>query len=104
MRGRFFISAVLLGLSTAAAADQQPICATRPGRSTAPCTVPVGHFQIETGLADWSLQKSGGERDTSLVVGETVLKYGLTDRSDIELDITPWEISASSGHGFHEHA
>ena len=83
MRGRIFTSAVLLCLSTAAAADEQPICATRPGKSTAPCTTPAGHFQIETGLVDWSLQKSGGERDTSLAIGETTFKYGLTDRSDI---------------------
>jgi hypothetical protein len=86
----------------AAAADPQPICATRPGKSTAPCTVPAGHFQIETGLADWSLQKGGGERDTSLAIGETSFKYGLTDRSDIELDVTPWLRSTSRFGGMHE--
>lgn len=104
MRGRIFACAVLLCLSTAAAADEQPICATRPGKSTAPCTVPAGHFQIETGLADWSLQKGGGERDTSLAIGETVFKYGLTDRSDIEVDVTPWERSTSRAHGVRESA
>jgi hypothetical protein len=104
MRGRTFTGAALLFLSTAAGADEQPICATRPGKSTAPCTVPAGHFQIETGLADWSLQKGGGERDTSLAIGETVFKYGLTDRSDIEVDVTPWERSASSAHGIHQQA
>ena len=57
----------------------------RPGKSTPTCTVPAGHFQIETGLADWSLQKQSGERDTSLTIGETTFKYGLTDRSDIEI-------------------
>ena len=103
MRG---LSAILVGMllitATAAAAGEQPICATRPGKSTAPCTVPTGRFQIETGTVDWSLQKSGGERDTSLTIGETSFKYGLTDRSDIELDVTPWQRSTSSAGGMHD--
>ena len=105
MRGASHIcAALMLFASSAAAADESPICATRPGKSTAPCTVPAGRLQLETGLADWSLQKGDGERDTSLTIGETTFKYGLTDRSDIELDITPWERSTSSAGGTHESA
>jgi Putative MetA-pathway of phenol degradation len=106
MRGpTLFIGALLLCAGSAvSAADEQPICATRPGKSTAPCTVPAGHFQIETGLVDWSLQNSDGERDTSTVTGETAFKYGLTDNSDIELDVTPWERSTSRSGAVHESA
>ena len=105
MRGATTIVAVLLAqTSVAAAAEQQPICATRPGKSTAPCTVPAGHFQLETGFADWSVQSSGNERDTSLTIGETTVKYGLTDRSDIELDVTPWERSTSRVGSTHQSA
>ena len=105
MRGRGIIAAALLcASSAAAAADEQPICADRPGKSTPACTVPAGHWQIETGLADWSLQKAGGERDNSLVLGETTIKYGLTDRSDIEIDVTPWQRATSRGPGFRESA
>ena len=71
----------------AAADDKSPICADRPGKATSACTVPQGHWQLETGLADWTLQNSNGERDTSLVLGETTIKYGLTDASDIEVDL-----------------
>ena len=86
----------------APAAD--PICAARPGKSTPACTVPAGHWQIETGLADWTLQRAGGERDTSIVIGETTVKYGLTGRSDIEVDVTPWQRATSRGPGFRDHA
>jgi outer membrane putative beta-barrel porin/alpha-amylase len=89
---------------SAAAADDQPICADRPGKATSACTVPARHWQIETGFADWSLQNSGAERDTSLAIGETMVKYGLTDASDIELDVTPWERAGSRGGGFHDSA
>lgn len=96
MRGLILIMTALVGsLPSAAAAEEQPICATRPGKSTAPCTVPRGRFQIETSLADWSLKRGGGERDTSLIAGETTFKYGLTDRSDIEIDVTPWQRATS---------
>ena len=89
MRGAALLIVVMAGVGrAAAAADDPPICAARPGKSTPPCTVPAGHFQLETGLADWSLQKGQGERDTSLVIGETTFKYGLDDRSDIEVDVT----------------
>jgi hypothetical protein len=96
--------AVEIGCAGAAAADEQPICPTRPGKATAVCTVPAGHWQIETGLADWSLQNNDGERDTSLVIGQTTVKYGLSDRSDVELTITPWQRQTSRGPGFHDRA
>jgi hypothetical protein len=106
MRGfhTIFASAMLSLSSAVAAADAQPICAARPGKATPTCTVPAGRFQLETGLADWSLQKSGGERDTSLTIGETTFKYGLTDRSDIEVDVTPYTRQASRGPGFRDRA
>lgn len=106
MRGRaHLLAGIFLCSSTgAAAADEQPICADRPGKATSACTVPAGHWQVETGLADWTLQKSGGERDTSLVLGETTVKYGLTANSDIELDVTPWQRATSSGPGFRDSA
>ena len=93
--GALFFAVSLLLASGAAAADEQPICADRPGKATSACTVPVGHSQVETGFADWSLQKGGGERDTVLVLGETTVKYGLTGSSDIEVDVTPWERATS---------
>ena len=101
MRGRdAFHCRVIALCGSAAAAEDAPICAARPGSSTPPCTVPAGRFQVETGLAGWTVQNASGTRDTSLVIGETAFKYGLTDRSDIEVDVTPWQRSASSGPGF----
>jgi len=102
---RLAIAAVAaVSSAVAIAADDAPICAARPGKATPACTVPAGHFQIETGLADWSLQKDAGERDTSLVIGETTFKYGLTDRSDIEVDVTPWQRATSHAGSFHDRA
>src|SRR5438045_8684580 len=104
MRGRIFILAVALAAnSAAAAADEPPICADRPGKSSQACTVPAGHFQFESSIADWTLDKRGNERDTRLAIGETGFKFGLTDRSHIDIDITPWE-RASSRQGNVNHS
>lgn len=107
MRGEIIlVGALCAALAAPAAADDKPppICADRPGKATSACTVPQGHWQLEAGLADWTLQKGDGERDTSLVLGETTIKYGLTDASDIEIDVTPWQRSTSSAGGVHESA
>ena len=106
MRGRNILAGAMLLFAGSAvgAAEPSPICADRPGKATATCTVAAGHWQIETGLADWSLQKSGGERDSSLTIGETTVKYGLTDSSNIEVDVVPWQRASSRTGGIHESA
>ena len=105
MRGRILIAAALLiAAGRAAAADEGPICADRPGKATSACTVPSGHWQLETGLADWSLQNNAGERDTSLTLGETTVKYGVTSSADLEIDLTPFVRNTSSFAGMHESA
>lgn len=87
--GAVLFLALLAARASAAAAD--PICADRPGQTTATCTVPAGHWQVETSIADWSLQKGGGDRSTALTLGQATVKFGLTDRSDIAVDVTTWQ-------------
>jgi hypothetical protein len=105
MRGRRLICAALLMCAgSAAAADDAPICADRPGKATGTCVVPLRHWQLETGFFDWASQKDGGERDTSLAIGESTIKFGLTDRSNLEVDVTPWQRSTSRAGGVHDSA
>lgn len=82
--------AALLLAAAPTAVVQAPICADRPAKGNAVCTVPAGSFQVETGLADWTLAKQSGTRSEFVSLGSTVLKYGLSDRSDVELGITPY--------------
>jgi len=99
------IAALLLGIGTpTAAADQQPICPDRPAKANSACTAPAGHFQVETGLADWTLDRVSGERDTVLVLGTTAIKYGLTDRANLEFDINPYVRATSQSAGVRESA
>ena len=73
-----------------AAASDEPICAGRPGLASATCSVPAGRFQLETGIADWSRDRSAGTKATELVIAATDMKYGLSTRSHIELTLVPY--------------
>lgn len=98
--GAFLIIAALL--STAVnAADEEPICADRPGKAWASCTLAPGHVELDVGVAGWSLQKDGGERDAELAFGDTEIRYGLSDRSEIAVDIAPYVRVATRGAGPH---
>lgn len=105
MRGATtLLAAALLGAGAPAlAADEQPICADRPSKSTGPCTVPVGKWQIETGLIDWSRDTSDGVRTDNITWGSTAIKYGLGSNADIELWVSPLESVTTHGGGLREH-
>jgi Putative MetA-pathway of phenol degradation len=83
--------ALVAFMASAAAAqgDTEPICADSPGKASQACTVPAGYVQIETNLADWTMQKQAGQRYTELLIGDTNLKYGLTDKLDIGVELIP---------------
>lgn len=88
MRG---VAIGLLALASAAgAAEVGPICTDRPGKSSSTCTVPQGMWQVESSLADWSLTKGAGIRSTSLALGATAVKYGVSDDMHLEVAVAPY--------------
>lgn len=95
-------AAALCAASVAAAADNPPICADRPGKANPTCTVPKGMVQIETGLADWTGDNSDGVRTDAVTLGATAFKYGLSDRWHIEVDIAPYNHLSVRGDGADE--
>ena len=98
-----FLALLFLSASPAArAADDEPICADRPGKANPTCTVPPGKVQLETGLIDWTHDRSGGVRSDSLTIGDSAIKLGLTDRLHIEFDITPYSEVRERFAGLHD--
>jgi hypothetical protein len=103
MRGHIAtFAAILLASASPAAADEQPICADRPGKANPTCTVPAGMVQVETGLVDWVHNSSGGVSTDSLALGATAIKYGLSSRWNIELDVAPYNSLRVSDGGMHQ--
>ena len=92
---------ILAGLLLLAApAGDPPICTDRPAKANSTCTVPPGRVQVETGGVGWSRTASGGTAVETLSVGSSLAKFGLSDRSDIEVGITPFvQVTASEAGG-----
>lgn len=95
MRAGLILAAILLcaGASVASAGQSdEPICPDRPSKATGACTVPVGTLQIETGLVDWTHDRSDGESTDFTMIGASLIKYGVSDRADVELQVVPLEV------------
>jgi Putative MetA-pathway of phenol degradation len=95
-------------LLLAAAAANPPICTDRPTKANVVCTVPVDRFQLESSAIGWVETKAGGVRTEVLSVASSFVKYGLSDRSDLQIGFTPYvriktkeagESSSISGFG-----
>ena len=86
-------------LAAAAAQAEAAICTDRPAKANAVCTVPVGKWQLESNAAGWSRTEAGGVKTEVLSLGSSVLKVGLSDRSDLQIGVTPYiDIRSGSSH------
>src|SRR5882672_7673548 len=77
--------ALLTVLTTSAArAEDKPICPDRPGRGTSACTLDPGRAQIELGLFDESFQRRSGVTTDSGNAGSLLAKWGVSTSVDVE--------------------
>ena len=96
---RFPFAVFSLLAAPALAADEPPICTDRPAKANATCTVPAGNFQLESSFAQRSRIESGGAETDIWQVGGSVLKYGLSNRSDLQVGFTPYvDIDSRPSH------
>ena len=87
------ISLILLALTIAVPAAAQDklrdYCPARPGLGSPACTIDPGHVSVETSLADWTLDKQGGDRTDTVLIGDTLVRIGLTDTIEAQVGWTP---------------
>jgi hypothetical protein len=60
------------------------LCTDRPTKSTGPCTVDAGHWQIELDAYDITWDRTDGVRTRTTVTANPTVKVGLTDSLDLE--------------------
>lgn len=84
-----------------AAADhaERDYCPERPGLNTPPCIIDRGRVSVETSLADWTLDRSGGDRADTVLIGDTEVRIGLSDAVEAQLGWTPFGIDRERGAG-----
>jgi hypothetical protein len=77
--------------AAAPAPGDSPICTDRPTKANSTCTVPAGHWQLETDFVNWTHASEGGVTTDVTLAPNPTLKYGLSDKLDIEANWAPWE-------------
>lgn len=79
-----------LGLAASAAQGEalRDFCPDRPGLGTPACTIDKGNFDVELGIADWTLDNSPDSRTDTLEAGQLLVRLGLTDTLEAQLGWT----------------
>lgn len=95
------VGALALALTAGAASAQDgPICTDRPTKANSVCTVPAGRWQVEADGVNWTRNKAAGLTADTTAYAATTLKYGLTERSDLQVTWTPYVEARVKGPGF----
>lgn len=92
-RASLLTAAVFAGVVSFAspvAAAERELCPDRPGLGTPACTVDRGRVQVETALIDWTLDKGAGSRTDTILVGDTLVRVGISDAIELQLGWTPY--------------
>ena len=72
-------------------ADLRSLCTDRPTKSTAPCTVDAGHWQVESDIYNFTTQTTDGVTTITQLFTNPTLKLGVTNTLDFEVNIAPYE-------------
>ena len=83
------VVAASAGLAQDAPGTLRDLCTDRPTKSTGPCTVDVGHFQVESDIFNAVVDHTGGVDTNTYLFTNPTLKYGVTKTLDVELSVAP---------------
>ena len=97
MRGG--VAVLIFLLSSAAARAEAPVefCTDRPGLTTGLCLTAPGTFQLETSLVEWA--ETDGQSE--MAIAASVLRYGVSHRTDLHLGFTPYLRIEEDGETHH---
>ena len=70
----------------------------RPTKSDTPYTVDAGHYQYESDALNWAYNHHQ-TTTSNLLIADPTLKVGLTNRTDLELALTPINVNYSHVRG-----
>jgi hypothetical protein len=81
---------VLAMVATPAAAQDRDLCPNRPGLGTPACTVDKGRVMVETDVADWTRDDNADARVDTVLIGDTLVRMGVSDHIELQLGWTPF--------------
>ncbi|OBR78367.1 transporter [Xanthomonas arboricola] len=86
------LAGVLCSLALQAQAQEATdaaLCTDRPTKANSTCTVPTGAWQLETDIGSYTRDSQPGTRIETSVFTNPTLKYGVSDRIDLQLNWAP---------------
>jgi len=81
---------ILMLAGRAEAGAPREYCPERPGLDTPPCIVDAGHVSVETALIDWTLERDSDARPDTILVGDTLIRIGVTGSLEAQIGWTPY--------------
>jgi hypothetical protein len=90
MRFRLGLATGLLIVAAPAFAEDRSYCPARPGLDTPACTIAPGNVSVETSLVDWTLQQDSSARTDTVLIGDTLVRIGVTDTIEAQIGWTPY--------------
>lgn len=93
---RWFLRVLACGVACSAAAAEAEnsnadrLCSERPGLTTSACITAPGRLQTETELASWTLERGDGERTDTVLIGDTLVRYGVGGTTELRFGWTPY--------------
>ena len=79
---------------------RRPYNTDRPSKTDSPFTIDAGVFQLESDVANWTLDCRKGVRARTWIVGNTNFKLGLTNWMDLQVLPQFYVNTRTSGPGF----
>jgi hypothetical protein len=80
-------------------ADLRAFCTDRPTKSTGPCTVDAGAWQVESDIFNDTFDSIDGVTTTTELFTNPTLKLGVTNTLDLEINLAPYEQVAARDRG-----
>jgi hypothetical protein len=73
-----------------ASAQEREYCPERPGIDTPACTMAKGRVSVETAIADWTRDDQPGSRDDNILLGDTLVRVGISGTIEARVGWTPF--------------
>ena len=83
-------AAALALLAATTPAFARDFCPDRPDRANPPCVTEPGRVDVEASLGDWSLTTAPGTRDERFLIGDLLVRTGLSQSVEARIGLTSY--------------
>jgi Putative MetA-pathway of phenol degradation len=87
---RWLLALPLTVAAVPALAQERDYCPARPGLGEPACTMAPGQVSLEIGAVSWEHASDPGARTDTVTLGDTLVRIGVTDSSEVSIGWAPF--------------